>query len=271
MNIKPTNRIKIAHEAPISIFNKVQQLTDYDYFLVHLFEEYPEYLSKFELSKEKGRTTYLDNSIFELGTSFESRKFANWITRLRPDYYIIPDVLEDYKGTIKSGMEWMETYGKFLPGTPIGVVQGKTLEELMDCYSFMDTILNVQMIAISFDYSFYETYFPHPNKYVSWAMGRVRLLHEMERTGVINPLKQHHLLGLSLPLEGWFYKTTNWVTSIDTSNPVVHGIKEIGYNPGQGLMWKDSQKLFEMINLPEEDTNFNIIQDNIHEFRQLWS
>ena len=31
--------MKIAHEAPLSIFDRVQVLTDYDYALVHLFEE----------------------------------------------------------------------------------------------------------------------------------------------------------------------------------------------------------------------------------------
>ena len=35
--------MKIAHEAPLSIFDKVQAVTDYDYALVHLFEESEEY------------------------------------------------------------------------------------------------------------------------------------------------------------------------------------------------------------------------------------
>ena len=39
--------IKIAHESPKSIFTDVQQVTDYDYALVHLFEEDEEYLEQF--------------------------------------------------------------------------------------------------------------------------------------------------------------------------------------------------------------------------------
>ena len=35
--------IKIAHESPKGIFNEVQKFTDYDYALVHLFEEDKEY------------------------------------------------------------------------------------------------------------------------------------------------------------------------------------------------------------------------------------
>jgi hypothetical protein len=38
--------IKIAHESPKSIFKEVQKVTDYDYALVHLFEEDPEYLKQ---------------------------------------------------------------------------------------------------------------------------------------------------------------------------------------------------------------------------------
>ena len=54
--------IKIAHESPKSIFNQVQNVTDYDYALVHLFEEDPEYLQQFKEAKEKGREIILDNS-----------------------------------------------------------------------------------------------------------------------------------------------------------------------------------------------------------------
>jgi len=37
--------IKIAHESPKSIFDTVQNYTDYDYALVHLFEEDEGYLA----------------------------------------------------------------------------------------------------------------------------------------------------------------------------------------------------------------------------------
>jgi len=39
--------MKIAHEAPLSIYDRVQSLTDYDYALVHLFEENEKYYDKF--------------------------------------------------------------------------------------------------------------------------------------------------------------------------------------------------------------------------------
>ena len=64
--------IKIAHESPKSIFKEVQKYTDYDYALVHLFEEDPEYLQQFRDAKEAGREIILDNSIFELEEAFDA-------------------------------------------------------------------------------------------------------------------------------------------------------------------------------------------------------
>ena len=88
--------IKIAHEAPLDIFEEVQRFTDYDYALVHLLEENPRYRDAFERAiKKKGREVILDNSIFELEEAFEADKFAYWVDRIRPEWYIVPDALEN--------------------------------------------------------------------------------------------------------------------------------------------------------------------------------
>lgn len=95
--------IKIAHEAPLSIMNKVQKMTDYDYALVHLFED-PEvgekYLKFFSDALKKGRDVILDNSVFELGSAFDSNRFRSWIKTLKPTYYVLPDVLRNAKETM---------------------------------------------------------------------------------------------------------------------------------------------------------------------------
>ena len=67
--------IKIAHESPKSIFEEVQRFTDYDYALVHLFEEDEEYLKQFKEAALKGREIILDNSIFELEEAFNADRF----------------------------------------------------------------------------------------------------------------------------------------------------------------------------------------------------
>ena len=84
----------------------------------------------------------LDNSIFELGTAFDSERYAYWINKLLPTEYIIPDVLEDCNGTIKSAENWnFKLDWNNVPHTQsrmIGVVQGKNYGELVKCYIHMD-------------------------------------------------------------------------------------------------------------------------------------
>jgi len=55
---------------------------------------------------------------------------------------------------------------------------------------------------------------------------------------------------------------------LDTSNPVVHGIKEIAYDE-QGLWSKESQKLHELIDYPLDKLDINLILDNIKKFRKF--
>jgi hypothetical protein len=259
--------IKIAHESPKSIFDDVQKVTDYDYALVHLLEEDEQYLKHFEQAIKKGREVILDNSIFELEEAFDAEKFAYWVDRIRPEWYIVPDALEESILTMAQMDNWIAKYND-LPGKKIGVVQGKTYQSIIDCYKYMDYVANVDMIAISFDYSYYSNSVPHANKYVSWMLGRVKLLGDLLKHGIINKNKPHHLLGCGLPQEFSFYKHSDydWIYSLDTSNPVVHGIKGIRYGD-DGLWNKESQKLYELINYEVEDTN--IIMNNIQKFRWL--
>ena len=64
----------VSHESPISILDKSKDYNDYDYALVHLFETHPKYYNFFKESIKLGREVLLDNSIFELGESFEPGK-----------------------------------------------------------------------------------------------------------------------------------------------------------------------------------------------------
>ena len=144
----------VSHETPISFLDKSREYNDYDYALVHLFESDPEYYSFFKVSKTLGREVLLDNSIFELGKAFDPKKFAIYVERLQPTYYVVPDVLEDTRETVNSFQQFRMAYAG-QPGLKIGVVQGKTYQQLVECYKYMAD--NADYIAISFDYSWYKT------------------------------------------------------------------------------------------------------------------
>jgi len=257
--------IKISHESPIGLLQDSLHFNDYQYCLVHLLEEQPKYLEHFERCRDEGIPVLLDNSIFELGTAFDSEEFAKWVDRLRPDEYIVPDVLEDSKGTIESLHNWVENFGH-VKGKRIGVVQGKNYDEIVECYKAVDE--HCDKIAISFNYSYYLELFPHQNKYLSWSMGRVLLLEKLLEDGIINTEKDHHLLGCGLPIEFVHYygDRYSWIDSLDTSNPVVHGLLGIRYN-GWGLGSKKSIMLCDMID--HEIVNIEDIKYNLKKFREF--
>lgn len=260
--------MKIAHESPVYLFNKVQQVTDYDYFLIHLSQDTPSYVKCYERSKMLQREIILDNSIFELGVAFDMNKFAENVIRYEPTWYIVPDVLEDAQGTVDNMREWNDKFSGKVPGKKIGVVQGRSYSELTDCYDYMVNFAKVDMVAISFDYSYYEYTAPHPNKYISWMLGRIQLISRMVRDNVIVPEVPMHLLGCALPQEFSYYREYDWVYSLDTSNPVVHGLKKIQYT-STGLWNKESQKLCDLIGyVPDQEAEF-MVMENIGKFRNL--
>jgi hypothetical protein len=260
--------IKIAHEAPLCLMPRIRELTDYCYALVHLFEENSAYFEYFVESKKLGRTVLLDNSIFELGVAFDAKKYSDWIQKLEPDEYIIPDALEDTKTTIENYKNWIRDY-KNLPGKKIGVVQGKTYSELYDCYQFMAD--HSDKIAISFDYSYYLTTARGHNKYQQYCEGRYKLINNLLEDNIINHSKPHHLLGWSVPAEFGYYGSRpayyKFIESLDTSNPVINGMHNIKYD-SFGVKDKLNAKMVDFFNVKSiKKEGIALIEHNIEKFK----
>lgn len=260
--------IQVSHESPISILDYSVSYNDYDYALVHLFETHPKYYKFFKDCLNRGRQVLLDNSIFELGVAFDSEKFAKYVNELKPSFYIVPDVLEDGYSTIKSFTDFTNKYNN-LPGMTIGVVQGKSYDELADCYRFMSEYADY--IAISFDYSYYLVTGRGASKLQRWCTGRQSFITDLINDGIWNFNKPHHLLGCSLPQEFRYYvnKDIYNIRSCDTSNPVVAGIKGIRYSGDLGLKVKPSQKLVELIDHEVTNEELNNIIYNTNQFKKI--
>lgn len=242
---------------------------DYDYALVHLFDKNKEYYQFFHDSINlRGRDVLLDNSIFELKKAFDADKFAKWIETLRPTFYIVPDCLEDSATTIDNFKKWVAEYDS-LPGIKIGAVQGKTFQEIVDCYRFMAD--NADYIALSFDFSYYQITAPGRTKLERFANGRKKLIDELIDKKIWCHSKPHHLLGASLPTEFRHY-TKNGIDSIrslDTSNPVMHGIEGNRYAHNLGLTWKSSQLLADNIEKELTPMQKSLIKDNVDIFKNI--
>ena len=268
--------IKVSHESPIALLPESVEYNDYQYCLVHLMEEQEEYkewfLEKYRAKVPNGEIL-LDNSIFELKEAFDADKYAMWCEAIKPNYYIVPDVLENGPGTISNFQGFVSNYGN-LPGARIGAVQGETWSEVVDCYRFMRN--NADYVAISFDFSMYHvTGISHVcdnnAKLKRQATGRQNLVKRLIDEGEWDWSKPHHLLGASLATEFKWYVDNNIynIRSLDTSNPVVAGLLGYTYNGDFGLDHKPSQLLADLIGAqPDEDAVERILY-NTSQFKRI--
>jgi len=262
-------KIDVSHESPISLLDQSLQYNDYCYALVHLFDQYPEYYNFFKNAKDiHDKKVYLDNSIFELGTSFEPKQYSKWIEQLEPNIYIVPDTLEDSNSTIKQYHDFIQEFSG-LPGKRMGVVQGKTYDELVRCYSFMSEYSD--MVAISFDYSYYLSTGIGNTKLERYCNGRKKFIQDLINENRWNWDKPVHLLGCSLAREFSYYCDNNIhnIKTCDTSNPVVAAMFNLKYNDTWGLDEKPSQKLADMLEANLDDTQLEVLNYNLSMFKKI--
>jgi len=261
--------MRVSHEVPLSLLEQSRSFNSFDYCLSFLLDKYPVYKDFFIKSRELGRTVFLDNSVFELEKAALLEDFYKAILLIKPTYYIIPDVLENCEATIKNIEDWCFKYGS-INGLKIGVVQGKTFEELVQCYRACDKLCDV--VAISFDYSYYLTTVPESVGTIEerYSRGRIKFIQALVRLGIINHNKWHHCLGCYTPQEMLSYKTYTFIKSVDTSNPIVHAIKGIRYTP-YGLKIKEKMKMCDLMGVLPEQINQELLNYNISMFKEFCS
>jgi len=271
--------MKVSHETPISLLNDTLRFADFkyndfDYALVHLFEKYPAYYTFYKNSRHVyNREVLLDNSIFELGKSFDSDKFLVAAIDLQPNMFIVPDVLEDSLATVDSFKSWqndrIDAVKDVCITKAIGAVQGKNWHELKECYKFMSD--NADMIAISFDFSYYQTTGEGKTNLERWCSGRQRFIADLINTGIWNWSKPHHLLGCSLAKEFRYYVDRNiWnIVSCDTSNPIVAAIHGLKYDADYGLQSKPSTKLANLIEHEFTPAQLELVEYNTKMFKKI--
>ncbi len=259
--------MKIYHEAPNSIFEYVQKLTDGDYALVHMLEKSEEYRHNFFEAKSKGREIILDNSAFELGESFDMSLFVDWIYRLRPTYYVVPDKLRDAEATVEMMDVFFKTWPAIKEGTgskSIGVVQGTTYMECVWCYEQLAPRCDV----IAFNKSYGD---PDDDLEVR-ALVRADYINKMLEDGIIDTRKPHHILGTVYPQEMCTYakKKYDFIKSVDTCNPVVCGLLGVTYkDTGLDIVLRDQPKIDDWVDTRMAVHFWPLIRYNINMFRRF--
>jgi len=258
--------MKVSHEVPLALLEMSKSFNDYDYCLPHLLDKYEEYKKYFQWAKENNRYIIMDNSLHELGHAYDSERLMYWIKQLQPNEFIVPDVWEDMEASVRNAAEWAKIT---LPPNilKVAVVQAKSIEEAAECY-FKYKTLGYRKIAFSYGAAYYKEHFPHPTPSIATAVGRVSVISKLYAEGIIKDTDNVHLLGCAIPQEFVHYKNMPFITTIDTSNPIMAAIEGTLYEP-YGLDQKPKTKIDDVIDSKIDKVQFGKVIMNTKYFRTI--
>ena len=224
--------MQINSELPLCMLNVGTPLNDYDFVLLHLMndEKYLNWVLR-QRREWPDRLMIMDNSAYEYfvkGEEFNPKWYTEMICIVKPDYYILPDVLMDKDATLKGTIDFLYTYGAIGTSKPLAVAQGNSEEDLVECILKYKEI-GIEYLGIPFHLKFYtelaydfdimkvfKSKYPEMSEDILYAMGRVQFVRN--HMDVINEFPKVHFLGSHCPLEKVFYKWDN--ATMDTGYPV---------------------------------------------------
>ena len=259
--------VKVSHELPINMLNRSYDINDYEYCLPHLLDQNEEYKNHFYKAKKDGRYIIMDNSLHELGEAYDTDRLLYWIGELEPDEFIVPDVWQNKTSTLVNAKYWMKNYKLPKNTTKVAVVQAQSYGEACECYDILQFHQGYKKIAFSYGADWYAKEFPHPNPLVGKMMGRILTISKMYKSGLISKSDRIHLLGCALPQEFRYYKDFPFIESIDTSNPIIHGLEGIRYS-SNGLFTKSNVKIDKIGNIPLTRETLYDINHNLTQFKK---
>ena len=138
--------IKINSELPNCMLEENLTLNEYDFVLFHLYESDERYRNFYKQMRiaHPDRLMIFDNSAYEYfvkGETLDMDKYVQAILDLKPNFYILPDVLRDKDKTIEGINTFVEKYIKndkyrkqLLTGGisyPMAIAQGSSSEDLV--------------------------------------------------------------------------------------------------------------------------------------------
>ena len=258
--------MKIMHELPLSLMEYSSEWCDGDYCLPHLLDKHPEYKEYFLKVKEDGRFIIMDNGLFE-GVVHTTKDLLEKINLIEPNIFIVPDEWNDRDATAKNAKHWTQYKLPFKTKLMV-VLQGKTLNEMHTLYQ-QCVDLGYTHFAINHSSILYQGLSEHENSIANQSVGRVILIENLRKLGVIKDHHYIHLLGASTPQEFTYYRDNlpNLINSVDTSNPIIVG--SLGQRYSEiGMLTKPSNKIEEFMEVNLED-KLEDIRYNVQQFKNF--
>ena len=280
--------MKINSELPLCLLSQNNDINEYDFVLFHLYISNKDYRNYYRNQRIlfPGRLMILDNSAYEFfvkGEELDFDKYVEVILELKPDFYILPDVLMDKDKTLRGAMDFESKYAstimkKSLNIQPLAVAQGNSKKDLVEC---LDKYRNWRFHNVAIP--FHNRFFYEMGKVVPsavqktftdiygtpvtddhlYAMGRVRFI--LESNWRFEDFAHVHLLGSHCPFEKLFYKELN-ITTMDTGYPVKCALEgyELGKEPH-----KPNVIIDEFLDKELDKGTKQLIRENVLKFRHL--
>lgn len=288
------SKILTNSELPLCMFDENLQLNQYDFVLYHLLETNESYRNYYITLREThpDRLMILDNSAYEFyvrGEECDFDVFVQWICKLRPDFYILPDTLMNFEKTVTDTWNFLEKYYDLIRektggySKPMAVLQGNTVDTLLSCAEHYKNWGKIEAIAVPFHNSFFttcwrvsdlepfNTIYPEITKDIKYAGGRVAFLRFLNKymREELNFIFPHvHLLGSHCPYEKHVISKMKlpYIKTMDTGYPVKCGYEGV-------TLFKETKKPDVIIDdFLEEDLDLKtmeIIRNNVKRFRDI--
>lgn len=248
----------ISHEVPLDLLEDSLLFNDFDYCLVHHYVKYKQYREYFYKAQKLDRFIILDSSVVELGEHFDLDTYLEVEKELKPSVIIAVDNFKEPEKNLDLLHDFLS---KFRGSSQImGVPHGDSFSQYCDNYTEMVKLVDLLGISV---HSFSDRY---------------TLIRHLVNHGVIDHSKYHHLLGCYLPQEFSRYLNTqedtysserfDFIKSLDTSNPIIHGCYGIRYS-NEGLDSKLKENIDSVIECELTENQKSNIYFNLLMFRKI--
>ena len=258
--------MKVSHEVPRCLLTAQREFNDYLYCLPHLLDQDDDYRSFFLEAAINGDYIVMDNSLHELGEAYDHKRLLYWIDKLKPMEFIVPDVWMNRTQTCVQAKHWQQ-FNYPENTTLVVVVQGESESEALLCYHNLKN-LGYKKIAFSYGADWYNDVFPHPNKDLGKALGRITFLSRLKSSGYLNDNDRIHLLGCSVPQEFAWYNAFKCIETIDTSSPVMAAIDGVKYTEN-GLLTKPKANMNDNYDMYFDELDYDLVLHNTKMFRRI--
>lgn len=268
------HKISVSHEVPLNMLDTQMEFNDYDFILPFFYERYEKYREYVSKAKSLGRWSILDCGLFE-GEVSSDEKLLELIDEIKPSLFIIPDVWNNSEETLGNAIKWQKYKvphdTKLMP-----VIQANKFNEALNLYKLFK-LMGFNHIAVNHSGNYfievYDVYNDKKDELVSDEIkkmkGRILFLNLLN--SIDNDGTYIHLLGITHHSELSLLKSlklTNFISSIDTSNPIIYGLTKGDYKNDE-VPAKINQKMEEFFEKDISPLCLESINNNILKFKNL--